>query len=258
MTDETTIPTEDIVRVAERVHWAEYRRAQNHTDDYEKLPEDMRLALHCATRAVISDLVSRGWRNQSHSSELAVDASTEPIILGPGCVARGDVIYYRGEHYRRARPGELVLDPAQGSMFRAFLDTLETTPAAGPPAESTPDEPCGLTHPVHAVACVLPDLHDGDHDHTDDEGKGVSWPNVPDPVCHRKKHGPWPTAADVPNDVRFTPQSTLLRHSIFKRTHRTDEYAALNDYTTTRGFRIWDEDAVDELAPFVRADGDQA
>lgn len=188
-----------------------------------------------------------------HAPDLAMDADAEPIVIGPGCVARGDVISYRGESYRRARAGELVLDPAQGRMFRAFLDTLETTPTA-----CTPDEPCGITHPVYAVACVLTAGHDGDHDHTDDDGKGVSWSNVPDPAHHRKQNGPWPTAADVPDNVRFTAQSIPLRHSIFKRTHRTDEYAALNDYTTTRGFRIWDEDAVDELAPFVRTDGDQA
>lgn len=74
----------------------------------------------------------------------------------------------------------------------------------------------------------------------------------------RKKNGPWRTAAEVPDDVRFIPQSRLLRHGVFKRTARPDEYAALSDYTLDRGFRIWDEDAVDELAPFVRADGDRS
>lgn len=202
MTDEKNTPAVELVSALERVHWARWRRAQNREDDYENLPEDMRNWLRYAVMGVVEDLASRGWRPTA-ASELGVDADAEIVIIGVDCIARGDVISYRGDHYRRTRGGELVLEPAEARMFLAFLDTIRSRPAS-----------------------------------------------EPDPAV-----GPWRTAAEVPDDVRFTAMSRPLRHTIFKRHGgMADEYAALNDPTPS-GYRIWVEAAVDDLAPFVRADG---
>lgn len=287
MTDTPTFSApRDLVEQLEPIYWSAYRRAQNRRNDFDDLHKDQHTALRYAIMAVVRDLVNRGWRPVTRP-DLAADANAEPIVIGPDCIALGDVISYRGDHYRKTRGGELVLDPPEARLFLAFLDAIKSRPAAEAPDESAADDDAAVDAPASP-----PDPRRGgvfvlDGSPAPTVGVNVGgfaesltlaglaaiqrcrcWNRELGPCeipehrdlaeRHRKKNGPWPTAAEVPDDVRFTPQSKTLRHSIFKRGTRPDEYAALNDYTTTRGYRIWDEDAVDELAPFVRADGGHA
>ncbi|MDI9903781.1 hypothetical protein QM716_28350 [Rhodococcus sp. IEGM 1409] len=81
----------------------------------------------------------------------------------------------------------------------------------------------------------------------------ASLPVVPAPT----ETGPWPSAADVPDGVKFVSKGREGGHSIWLRCGKgSTEYADLNNPMplTVKGYQIWDVSAVNDLAPFVAAE----
>jgi len=81
----------------------------------------------------------------------------------------------------------------------------------------------------------------------------TSSPVVPAPT----ETGPWPTADDVPDDVKFVSKGNEGWHSIWMRCGKgSTDYADLNNPKVhePKGYQIWHVSAVNDLAPFVAAE----